>query len=383
MSLYLDYNSTTPIDKRVLDVMIDVYQNHIGNADSRTHNFGEDTRRIVENARKQVASLLDVKSDEVFFTSGATESNNIVIQGLREYALQTGKKHIITTSIEHKAVLETAKAMEKQGFDVDIVNPDTSGRIAVQDVIGKLREDTLLVSVMHVNNETGIIQPIEEIGEELEKRDILFHVDATQSCGKLVEELKRTKYRMLSFSAHKLKGPQGVGGLILKKKRYKLPPVKNIMYGGQQEHGIRPGTIPVALVAGCGKACEIAQIEYSSNEEKFKLIKDIAYQILNSSNISFHFNGDQNYCVSNTINVCFDGVSSEALMIASKQYCGVSNGSACTSKSYTPSYVLLAMGIPASDIENSIRISWGSDTEVDVFKAEFEKLINVAKSLAG
>lgn len=383
MSLYLDYNSTTPIDKRVLDVMIDVYQNHIGNADSRTHNFGEDTRRIVENARKQVASLLDVKSDEVFFTSGATESNNIVIQGLKEYALQTGKKHIITTSIEHKAVLETAKAMEKQGFDVDIVNPDTSGRIAVQDVIGKVREDTLLVSVMHVNNETGIIQPIEEIGEELEKRNILFHVDATQSCGKLVEELKRTKYRMLSFSAHKLKGPQGVGGLILKKKRYKLPPVKNIMYGGQQEHGIRPGTIPVALVAGCGKACEIAQIEYSSNEEKFKLIKDIAYQILNSSNISFHFNGDQNYCVSNTINVCFDGVSSEALMIASKQYCGVSNGSACTSKSYTPSYVLLAMGIPASDIENSIRISWGPDTEVDVFKAEFEKLINVAKSLAG
>lgn len=383
MSLYLDYNSTTPIDKRVLDVMIDVYQNHFGNADSRTHNFGEDTRRIVENARKQVASLLDVKSDEVFFTSGATESNNIVIQGLREYALQTGKKHIITTSIEHKAVLETAKAMEKQGFDVDIINPDSSGRIDAQDVISRLRDDTLLVSVMHVNNETGIIQPIEEIGEELEKRNILFHVDATQSCGKLVEELKRTKYRMLSFSAHKLKGPQGVGGLILKKKRYKLPPVKNIMYGGQQEHGIRPGTIPVALVAGCGKACEIAHIEYSLNEEKLKTIKDVACQILDSSNITFHFNGDQNYCVSNTINVCFDGVSSEALMIASKQYCGVSNGSACTSKSYTPSYVLLAMGIPVSDIENSIRISWGPDTDVDVFKAEFEKLINVAKSLAG
>ena len=235
MSLYLDYNSTTPIDKRVLDVMIDVYQNHIGNADSRTHNFGEDTRRIVENARKQVASLLDVKSDEVFFTSGATESNNIVIQGLREYALQTGKKHIITTSIEHKAVLETAKAMEKQGFDVDIVNPDTSGRIAVQDVIGKLREDTLLVSVMHVNNETGIIQPIEEIGEELEKRDILFHVDATQSCGKLVEELKRTKYRMLSFSAHKLKGPQGVGDIsaglsysVIKNAIQKVMKIRNV-----------------------------------------------------------------------------------------------------------------------------------------------------------
>lgn len=381
MSLYLDYNSTTPIDKRVLDVMIDVYQNHIGNADSRTHNFGEDTRYIVENARKQVASLLDVKSDEVFFTSGATESNNIVIQGLREYATETGKKHIITTSIEHKAVLETVKAMEKQGFDVDIINPASSGRIAVEDVIDKLREDTLLVSVMHVNNETGIIQPIEEIGEELEKRNILFHVDATQSCGKLVEELKRTKYRMLSFSAHKLRGPQGVGGLILRKRRYKLPPVKNIMYGGQQEHGIRPGTVPVALVAGCGKACEIARIEYSLNEEKLKVIKGIAIQILDESNISYHFNGDQNYCVSNTMNVCFNGVSSEALMISSKQYCGISNGSACTSKSYAPSYVLLAMGIPVSDIESSIRISWGPDTDVDVFKKEFENLIKVAKGL--
>ncbi len=381
MSLYLDYNSTTPIDKRVLDVMIDVYQNHIGNADSRTHNFGEDTRYIVENARKQVASLLDVKSDEVFFTSGATESNNIVIQGLREYATETGKKHIITTSIEHKAVLETVKAMEKQEFDVDIINPASSGRIAVEDVIDKLREDTLLVSVMHVNNETGIIQPIEEIGEELEKRNILFHVDATQSCGKLVEELKRTKYRMLSFSAHKLRGPQGVGGLILRKRRYKLPPVKNIMYGGQQEHGIRPGTVPVALVAGCGKACEIARIEYSLNEEKLKVIKGIAVQILDESNISYHFNGDQNYCVSNTMNVCFNGVSSEALMISSKQYCGISNGSACTSKSYAPSYVLLAMGIPVSDIESSIRISWGPDTDVDVFKKEFENLLKVAKSL--
>ena len=166
-----------------------------------------------------------------------------------------------------------------------------------------------------------------------------------------------------------------------KKKRYKLPPVKNILYGGQQERGIRPGTIPVALVAGCGKACEIAQTEYSLNEEKLRAIKDIAIQILDESNISYHFNGDQNYCVSNTMNVCFNGVSSEALMISSKQYCGISNGSACTSKSYAPSYVLSAMGVPVSDIENSIRISWGPDTDVDVFKKEFENLLTVAKSL--
>lgn len=382
MSLYLDYNSTTPIDNRVLDVMIDVYRNHIGNADSRTHNFGEDTRQIVENARKQVASLLDVKSDEVFFTSGATESNNIAIQGLKEYANQSGKKHIITTSIEHKAVLETAKAMEKNGFDVDFVNPNSDGRISADSVIDKLREDTLLVSVMHVNNETGIIQPIAELGEELEKRNILFHVDATQSCGKMVDEIRNIKYRMLSFSAHKFGGPQGVGVLILRKKRYKLPPVKNIMYGGQQEHGIRPGTIPVALVAGCGKACEISENEYSLNECKLREIKDTVHNILENSNIDYRFNGNQKYCVSNTMNICFNGVSSEALMIASKQYCGISNGSACTSKSYSPSYVLLAMGLSLDDIENSVRISWGPNTDINCLKEEFKKLIAVAKSLS-
>ena len=174
MSVYLDYNASAPIDERVLDFMINVYKNHFGNADSRTHTFGEDTRSIVETARKQVSSLLGVKADEVFFTSGATESNNIALQGLREYAKETGKNHIITTAIEHKAVLKTAKQLEQEGFRADYVAPDLSGRIKAEDVLEKVTEKTLVVSVMHVNNETGIIQPVSELGEELQKRDILF-----------------------------------------------------------------------------------------------------------------------------------------------------------------------------------------------------------------
>ena len=174
MSIYLDYNASAPIDSRVLETMVDVYKNQIGNADSRTHNYGDQARGVVEKARGQVASLLGVNKDEVFFTSGATESNNIAIQGLEEYANVSGKKHIITTAIEHKAVLETVKHMEKKGFEVDLVYPDDSGRVSADEILGLVREDTLLVSVMHVNNETGIIQPVKEIGEVLKKKECCF-----------------------------------------------------------------------------------------------------------------------------------------------------------------------------------------------------------------
>lgn len=381
MSIYLDYNATTPIDESVLAEMINVYRNTVGNSDSRTHDYGERARSVVENARKQVASLIGVVPGEVFFTSGATESNNIAIQGLEEYANKTGKKHIITSAIEHKAVLESAKAMKSRGFDVDIVNPDLSGRVNVQEIIALLREDTLLVSLMHANNETGIIQPVKELGEVLDERKVLFHIDATQSCGKLVEEIRQLKYNMLSFSAHKLRGPQGIGVLILKKQGYRLPPVKNIMYGGQQEHGIRPGTVPVALVAGCGVACEIAENNYIKNNEKTRDIKKFILDTLENMGIEFNLNGDQDYCLSTTVNVCFPGVMSEALMIATKQYCGISNGSACTSKSYAPSYVLVSMGIPEEAIESSVRISWGPDTLFEELKDNFVHMIEVAKQI--
>ena len=381
MSIYLDYNASAPIDERVLNVMFDVYRNDIGNADSRTHKHGESARKIVETARKQVASLLKVDSNEVFFTSGATESNNIAIQGLQDYANKTGKKHIITSAIEHKAVLETIKAMQLKGFDVDIISPDKSGRIDTKQVLSLIREDTLLVSIMHVNNESGIIQPVHELGEVLSKREVFFHIDATQSCGKLIKEIQELKYDMLSFSAHKLQGPQGIGCLILKRTNYKLPPVKNVYYGGQQEHGIRPGTIPVALVAGCGKACEIAGLVGIKNKESCNKIKQEILRILRESGIKYKFNGDQKYCISSTLNLCIPGVVSEALMISTKQFCSISNGSACTSKSYEPSYVLKAMGIKEEEIECSIRISWGPDTLFEELREEFTKLIDTAKQI--
>ena len=381
MGFYLDYNSSAPIDERVFEFMISVYKNIIGNPDSRTHDYGEAARKIVENARKQVASILRINNDEVFFTSGATESNNIALQGLKEYAYATNKKHIITTAIEHKAVLETAKVLQQQGFEVDYISPDLSGRISIEDVLSRVRKDTLVVSVMHVNNETGIIQPVYEIGEALQERNVLFHVDATQSFGKLVEELRKVKYNMLSMSAHKLGGPQGIGALILRKQGYKLPPVKAIMYGGQQEHGIRPGTLPVALIAGLGKACEIAEKEYKDNTRICQEIKEKIKSMLEESGLKYKYNGFQEYAIPSTVNVCLDGVSSEALMLSSKEFCGISNGSACNSKSYDPSYVLLAMGIPENEIESSVRISWGHDIKINEFEELFQSVIESAKKL--
>ena len=382
MSLYLDYNASAPVDERVLEAMIEVYRNHTGNADSRTHIHGDDTRNIVENARRQVASMLGIQANEAFFTSGATESNNIAVRGLEEYAEESGKKHIITTAIEHKAVLETVKALGRKGFDVELVYPGRNGRVSAEDVLGRVRNDTLLVSVMHVNNETGIIQPVREIGKPLKEQGVLFHIDATQSCGKHVDEIREMDYDMLSFSAHKLRGPQGVGCLILRRRNYALPPVKSVMYGGQQENGIRPGTVPVALVAGCGKACEIAGQEYKDNDRKLTELKKCLGSLLKESGLSYHFNGDQNFCIQSTANICFEGVSSEALMIITKQYCSISNGSACTSKSYDPSYVLTAMGIPDEEAGCSVRISWGPDTDQRAFVYNIQKLLETAKALA-
>lgn len=381
MSVYLDYNASAPIDNRVVEFMMDIYKNNIGNADSRTHDYGDNARVIVENARKQVALLLAVPPEDVFFTSGATESNNIAIQGLREYADKTGKKHIITTSIEHKAVLETTKYMSDHGYRVDFVSPDYTGRVSAEEIIDLVDDDTLLVSIMHVNNETGIIQPIKEIGDRLVDKDVLLHIDATQSCGKLVEEIRKIKYDMLSFSGHKMYGPQGIGALVLRRKNFKLPPVKPIMFGGLQEHGISPGTIPVALVGGLGKACEIAIEEYKSDKADNISIRDMLIEMLDNSGIKYRINGNIDYLISSTLNIQIEGVSSEALMLSSKQYCGISNGSACTSSSYSPSYVLVAMGMSEDDIDQSIRLSWGRNTDVEALRSNFERLLEVAKEL--
>lgn len=383
MAVYLDYNASVPIDKRVLDYMNEVYMNSYGNADSRTHNFGDNARQIVENARNDIAQMIGRNKDEIFFTSGSTESNNITILGLREYAEKSSKKHIITSTIEHKAILESVKKLSKDGFEVDFVKPHENGRIEASDVINLLSDDTLLVSIMHVNNETGIIQPVKEIGEYLNDKDILFHIDATQSAGKLIDEIKDISYDMISFCAHKMDGPQGVGTLVLKKKGYKLPPIKQIMYGGQQEHGIRPGTLPVALIAGFGKSCTLALREYNDNNRKCEEIKLTLKQMLQESGLQYTINGDENFMMPNTLNISIVGVSSEALMLSTKMYCAISNGSACNSNLYSNSYVLREMNLAESIIESAIRISWGPRISVDEIKENFSKLLTIAKELIG
>lgn len=234
---------------------------------------------------------------------------------------------------------------------------------------------------MHANNETGVIQPVHELGEILSEKKVLFHVDATQSCGKLVPELKSLKYDMLSFSGHKLRAPQGIGALILRKKRYKFPPVKAVMYGGQQERGIRPGTVPTALIAGLGKACELAQCEYEENIRNLKINKHRIISMFEKSGLKYVFNGDQECCMPNTLNVSLLGIESEALMLSTKQYCGISNGSACTSQEYSPSYVLTAMGLAPERISSAIRISWGPRTSIEEIEKALEDLLNTARGL--
>ncbi len=356
MAIYLDYCASTPLDQRVRDVMVDIYTNTPGNADSRTHVFGTKAKEVVQKSRKSLAEILNVDPTEVIFTSGATESDNTAILGLQKYGEESGKKHIITTAIEHKAVIESTKAMQHAGFDVDFIKPDESGRIQVQQVLSLLRKDTLLVSIMHVNNETGVIQPVSEIGEELQKKGILFHVDAAQSFGKLNEEIRTLKYDMLSISGHKIHGPQGIGLLIMKRKNYQRPPITPLLYGGQQEYGFRPGTTPVALVAGIAKAAEIMDQEYPNLLSQLQKTKETLLTMLNKYNAQP--NGDQRYVLPNILNVSIPHIDAEAFFAAEKDNYAISNGSACNSGSYKPSYVLQAMGLDEQRISEALRISW-------------------------
>lgn len=375
MPIYLDYNASAPIDRRVLEKMNEVYITNYGNADSRTHSFGTNAKEIVEGSRRTIASILDIDAMDLFFTSGSTESNNMAISGILNYALSSGKTHFITTSIEHKSVLEAMKHLEANGCTVDYVSPDSSGRTNVSQITDLICEKTLMVSMMHVNSETGIIQPVEALGEELSKRGVYFHVDATQSFGKLNDVLRRTKYDMLSITAHKLGGPQGIGAFVLRRgKDYRRPPVTPIMFGGQQERGYRPGTIPVALAAGFSLAaqlCDEEQDKYFTNCMKNK--KSFLECI---SSLKYEINGDQEYCLPSTINVSFTGVDAEGIFLGTKEEYAFSNGSACNSNSHSPSYVLKAMGLSDDRINEAIRISWGPNTTVD-----FRALVDYVESI--
>ncbi|NLU49256.1 MAG: cysteine desulfurase [Syntrophomonadaceae bacterium] len=378
MTLYLDYNASTPVDPRVLEVMFEAYRFYYGNASSHKHVYGQKASALVQCARRQIASILDVGEEEVIFTSGATESNNLAILGLARWGMENNRKHIVTTPIEHKSVLEPIKYLASQGFEVEQVSVGASGRIEADEVISRVRPDTLLVSVMHANNETGVIQPVKEIGEYLINTDTYFHVDAAQTFGKLVDELKELKYDLLSISAHKVYGPQGVGALIRRRRKYTFPHLEPLIKGGGQEKGLRSGTLPVALIAGFGHAAALAAVEYEKRRAHDLALRESVLAQLACSNMDYVLIGDQDHVLSHTLSVSFPNIDSDTLILVLKEDVAISTGSACTSDAKEPSHVLTAMGLPGEIINGAVRISWGPGIDEKNLKLPLEKLQNLA-----
>ena len=359
--LYLDYNATTPLDPRVFEAMKPWFLDEPGNAGSRTHEHGKRAKDAVETARSQVAAILDAKPEEIVFTSGATESNNIALLGLARHGEESNRKHIISTAIEHKAVLEPLEFLASRGFEVELVPVTRGGYVDPDEIKRCLRPDTLLVSVMHANNETGVIQPVREIAALLTGSNALFHIDAAQTFGKEVEELRQLQYDLLSISGHKVYGPKGIGALCVKRQGARRPSLAPVFFGGGQERRLRPGTLPVPLVVGLGFAADLAATEYTTRRNhasgvKERLLSDI-------QDLAHVVNGDISRTQTHVLNVSFTGVDSEALLMALRQDLAISNGSACTSASYSPSHVLSAMGLDDQTVSEAVRISWGPDVQ--------------------
>ncbi len=300
--------------------------------------------------------MVEASGDEIVFTSGATESNNICILGLEQFGLESGKKHIITSAIEHKAVLEPCLSMRQKGFDLTILPVGRQGWVDPDELKTALRPDTFLVSIMQVNNETGIRQPVEEIAEILRDHEAYFHTDAAQGFGKDIVALRNPRIDIISISGHKIYGPKGIGALVLRRRGFERPPLSPIIYGGGQERGLRPGTLPVALVAGLGIAAEIALESNDLRREACLRFREAALSGLAS--LEPIFTGDQDRVMEHVLNLSFPGLDSEAAMLLLKDVIAVSNGSACTSSSYQPSHVLKAMGMSDDEANACLRISW-------------------------
>lgn len=374
--IYLDYSATTPVDPRVAERMIPWLTEHFGNPASRSHAFGWDAEKAVEEAREQVAALVNADAREIIWTSGATESNNLAIKGAAHFYQGKGK-HLITLKTEHKAVLDTVRELERVGFEATYLDVQENGLVDLKALEAAIRPDTVLVSVMMVNNEIGVIQPIAEIGELCRARGVVFHVDAAQATGKVDIDLAQLKVDLMSFSAHKTYGPKGVGALYVRRKpRVRL---EAQMHGGGHERGLRSGTLAPHQIVGMGEAFRLARAEMAAENQRVRALRDRLLAGLSDLEATF-VNGDLEQRVPHNLNISFAYVEGESLIMAVKDI-AVSSGSACTSASLEPSYVLRALGRNDELAHSSIRFSIGRftteeeiDFTVDLLRRKIDKL---------
>lgn len=382
LPIYLDYSATTPVDPRVAAKMVEclTIDGNFGNPASRSHAFGWRAEEAVENARRQVAELVNADPREIVWTSGATESDNLAIKGVAHFYASKGK-HIVTTKIEHKAVLDTTRQLEREGFEVTYIEPGEDGIITPAMVEAALREDTILVSVMHVNNEIGTINDIAAIGELTRARGVLFHVDAAQSTGKVEIDLEAMKVDLMSFSAHKTYGPKGVGALYVRRKpRVRL---EAQMHGGGHERGMRSGTLATHQLVGMGEAFRIAKEEMVQEREQIRALRDRFFRQVEHLE-ELYVNGSMTARVPHNLNLSFNYVEGESLIMALKDL-AVSSGSACTSASLEPSYVLRALGRNDELAHSSIRFTFGrftTEEEVDYAAQKVSEAVTKLRELS-
>ncbi|AXE91992.1 IscS subfamily cysteine desulfurase [Paraburkholderia terricola] len=371
LPIYMDYSATTPVDPRVVDKMIPYLREQFGNPASRSHSYGWTAERAVEEARENVAALVNADPREIIWTSGATESDNLAIKGAAHFYKSKGK-HIVTVKTEHKAVLDTCRELEREGFEVTYLDVKDDGLIDLDVFKAALRPDTILVSVMSVNNEIGVIQDIEAIGEICREKGIIFHVDAAQATGKIDIDLQKLKVDLMSFSAHKTYGPKGIGALYVRRKpRIRI---EAQMHGGGHERGMRSGTLATHQIVGMGEAFRIAREEMATENERIRMLRDRLLRGLSELE-EVYVNGEMEKRVPHNLNISFNFVEGESLIMAVKDV-AVSSGSACTSASLEPSYVLRALGRNDELAHSSIRFTVGRfTTEQDV-----DYVINLLKT---
>jgi cysteine desulfurase len=358
--IYLDYSATTPVDPRVAEMMIPWLTEHFGNPASRSHPFGWEAEEAVENARAEVAKLVNCDPKEIVWTSGATESDNLALKGAAHF-YKTKGRHLITLKTEHKAVLDTLRELEREGFEVTYLDPRPDGLLDLEQFKAAIRPDTIVVSIMMVNNEIGVIQPIAEVGEICRARGIIFHVDAAQATGKVAIDLEKLKVDLMSFSAHKTYGPKGIGALYVRRKpRVRL---EAQMHGGGHERGLRSGTRATHQIIGMGEAFRLARVEMAAENERIRMLRDRLLAGLRDME-EIYVNGDLEHRVPHNLNVSFNYVEGESLIMGMKEL-AVSSGSACTSASLEPSYVLRALGRNDELAHSSIRLTLGRFTTAE------------------